>query len=81
MDHWLDNTWQRLQFEALLVSGEALLVGGVEKLFRGWKTSSEAIGKLWPSVLWPRADRWHAAIHEIQAQVNLADVLRARSAT
>jgi hypothetical protein len=67
MNHWLDNTLRTLQF------GESLVVGSVEVLSRGWKTSTEVIGKLCTG-----ADRWHAAIRDIQTPVNLADILRAR---
>jgi hypothetical protein len=70
MDHWLDNTLRRLQI------GETLLASGVEGLFRGWKASTEVIGKLRTG-----ADRWHAAIREIHTQVDLADILRRRSQT
>jgi hypothetical protein len=68
MDHWIDHTWQRLRF------GEAL-VGGVEGLFNGWRASTEVIGKLWSG----SADRWQAAIRQIQAPVSVADILRARA--
>jgi hypothetical protein len=69
MNHKLDNTWQY---------GEALLIGGVESLFQGWKTSTEMIGKIWNG----GAERWQAANRQIQvASVNLADILRARTST
>jgi hypothetical protein len=69
MNHWLDH--QHLHF------GEALLVGGVDGLFHGWRASAEAIGKLCTG----GADRWQAAIRQIQAPVNFADILRARTST
>jgi hypothetical protein len=71
MDHWLDDTWQHL------LVGEALLVGSVETLFEGWKASAEVIGKLCTG----SADRWQAAIRQMQAPVNLADILRSRTST
>jgi hypothetical protein len=70
MDHWIDSTRRRLQI------GEALLVGGVDGLFRGWKASTQVLGKLRTG-----ADRWHAAIREIHTQVSLADILRRRTST
>ena len=68
MNDELDNT---------LRYGEALLVGGVESMFQGWKASTEMVGKLWTG----SADRWQAAIRQIQTPVNLADILRARTST
>jgi hypothetical protein len=68
MDHWLDKGLKHLQL------GETLIASGVEGLFRGWKASAEVIGKLRTG-----ADRWHQAIREIRAQVNLADILRERT--
>jgi hypothetical protein len=69
MNHELDNP---------LRYGEALLAGGVESLFQGWKASAEMIGKLWNG----GAERWQAANRQIQvASVNLADILRARAST
>jgi hypothetical protein len=69
MNDELDNT---------LRYGEALLIGGVESLYQGWKASAEMIGKLWNG----SAERWQAANRQIQvASVNLADILRARTST
>jgi len=71
MKTWLDGTLRNIRV------GEALIVGGVEDLLHhGRKARTEAIG-------WLRdgADRWHKVIHEVQATVNLADILRARSHT
>jgi hypothetical protein len=65
MNHRFDNTWQRLRY------GEALLASGVEGLAQGWRTSTEAIGKLWTD----GPDRWQKAIRQMQSQVNLADIL------
>jgi hypothetical protein len=56
--------------------GESLISGGVDGLYRGWKASAEAIGKLCTGM-----DRWHAALHEMQATVSLADILRARTSS
>jgi hypothetical protein len=69
MNHWLENTLQRLQL------GETLIAGGVEGLFHGWQASTEVIGKLCTG----SADRWQAAVRQIQAPVNLAEILRART--
>lgn len=69
MQNWIEHARQQLQL------GEALIQGGVDGLFRGWKASTEVLGKLRTG-----ADRWHQVIHEIQAPVNLADILRARTA-
>ena len=71
MNTWLDGTLRHIRV------GEALIVGGVEDLLdHGRKARSDAIG-------WLRdgADRWHKMIHEVQATVNLADILRARTPT
>jgi hypothetical protein len=69
MNDELDNT---------LRYSEALLIGGVESLFQGWKASTEVIGRLWIG----GAERWQAANRQIQvASVNLADILRARTST
>jgi hypothetical protein len=71
MNTWLDGTLRHIRV------GEALIVGGVEDLLHhGRKARTEAIG-------WLRdgADRWHKMIHEVQATVNLADILRARTPT
>jgi hypothetical protein len=71
MNHWLDDKLQHINF------GEALIVGSVEGLLHhGRKAGTEAIS-------WFRdgADRWHTVIRQVQATVNLADVLRARTPT
>jgi hypothetical protein len=46
--------------------GEALLAGSVEQLLSGWRAPAFA-------------ERWQAAIRQIQAPVNLADILRSRT--
>jgi len=57
--------------------GEALIVGSVEELVRhGRQAGTEAI-----SWLRDGADRWHTVIRQVQATVNLADILRARTST
>lgn len=69
MNHWLDNTLRHLQLS------ETLRAGGLEVLFHGWQqASTNAIGKLCTG-----AERWQAAIRQIQAPVNFADALRART--
>ena len=40
MNHWLDNTLERLQL------GETLIASGVDGLFHGWRASTDVIGKL-----------------------------------
>jgi hypothetical protein len=65
---WFDKALEQLQL------GESLITGGVDGLYRGWQMSADAIGKLCTGV-----DRWHAVLHEMQATVNLADILRART--
>ncbi len=71
MNHWLDDTLKQINF------GEALIVGSVEELLHhGCKAGTEAI-----SWLRDGADRWHTVIRQVQATVNLADILRARTPT
>lgn len=67
---WFDKALEQLQL------GESLIAGGVDGLYRGWQVSADMLGKLCTG-----ADRWHAAIRQMQATVNLADILRARAAT
>jgi hypothetical protein len=73
MHQALDKTWFDKALEQIQL-GESLISGGVDGLYRGWKVSAEAIDKLRTGV-----DRWHAVLHEMQATVNLADILRART--
>jgi hypothetical protein len=73
MSHWLDNTLQHLQI------GEALIAGGVEGLVHSWHApAAQVIDKLHAG-----ADRWQAAIRQMQATVNatvnLVDILRSRT--
>jgi hypothetical protein len=53
--------------------GEALLTAGVEELSRRWQASTNAIGRLVTG-----AERWQAVIRQMQAPINLAEILRAR---
>lgn len=69
MNHWLDNPLQQF--------GEVLIAGSVDSLYQGWRASTEVLGKLRTV----GADRWQAAIRQIQAPMNLADILRARTPT
>jgi hypothetical protein len=69
MNHALHNPLDELHL------GETLLASGVEKLFQSWQASSEVIGKLCAG----GAERWQAAIRQMQAPVDLADILRART--
>jgi hypothetical protein len=73
MQRALDKTWFDKALEPLQL-GETLISEGVEGLYRGWKASAEALGKLCTGT-----DRWHAVLREIQSTVNLADILRART--
>jgi hypothetical protein len=68
MIHSLEKTLGQFQV------GEELLAEAVDVLVRGWNASSVVVGKLRTG-----ADRWQAAIREIQAPVNLAEILRART--
>jgi hypothetical protein len=75
MNRALDKSWFDKAIEQLQLS-ESLISGGVDNVYRGWKASAQVIGKLCTG-----ADRWHAALREMQATVNLADILRARTAS
>lgn len=66
MDQWLDNPLK--QFSDALASS-------VEGINQGWKASTDVFEKLRNA----GADRWQAAIRQIQAPMNLADILRARN--
>lgn len=69
MNHWLDNTWCQLQL------GKTLSASGLEALVRGWhQTSTLVAGRLFTG-----AERWQAAMRQIQAPVNFADALRERT--
>jgi hypothetical protein len=67
---WFDKALEQLQL------GESLISDGVDGLYRGWKVSAEAIGKLCADT-----DRWHSVVKEMRATASLADILRARTAS
>jgi len=69
------NNW--LEHHPLQQFGEALIAGSVESLYQGWKASADALGKLRDA----GADRWQAAVRQMQTPINLADILRARTTT
>jgi hypothetical protein len=69
LDNTLENTLRQFQL------GEELISGAVEGLSRGWQASTVVVGKLRTE-----AGRWQAAIRQIQAPVNFADILRASKA-
>jgi len=57
---------------------DALLAGGVSGLLHSWQASTNVIGRLCTD----NAERWQAAIRQIQAPANLAnlaEILRARA--
>jgi hypothetical protein len=58
--------------------GEELIADGIDALAKHWQASTTVIGKLCTG-----ADRWQAALRQIQAQmstpVNLPDIFRART--
>ena len=58
-----------------LQRGDALITSGVNGLIHSWQASTQVIGKLCTG----RAERWQATIRKIQAPVNLAEILRART--
>ena len=64
----LENTLRQFQL------GEELIAGAAEGRIRGWQASTIVVGKLRTE-----AGRWQSAIRQIQAPVNFADILRARS--
>jgi hypothetical protein len=55
--------------------GDCLITSGVNGLIHSWQASTEVIGKLCTG----HAERWQATIRKIQAPVNLAEKLRART--
>lgn len=68
MNDALGNVLQQLQL------GEDLIADGIDVLMRRWQASTQAIGKICIG-----ADRWQAAIRQMQAPINLAEILRART--
>jgi hypothetical protein len=67
MSHTYENVMQQLQL------GEELIASAVDELIGRWRASVTVIGKLCAET-----DRWQAALHQMQAPINLADILRAR---
>jgi hypothetical protein len=74
MNHWLNDTLRHLPL------GEAIIAGGVGGLVQGLRAQADAIGELCTG-----AERWQAAIRQIQAPfqatANLAEILRSRTFT
>jgi hypothetical protein len=68
MSHTFENVMHQLQL------GEDLITSGVDELFRGWQASATVIGKLCTP-----SGRWQAVLRQMQAPVNLADILRSRT--
>ncbi len=68
MNHSFENVMHQLQL------GEELIAAGVEQLSRRWHASVTVIGKLCTP-----SERWQAALRQMQAPVNLPEILRARS--
>jgi hypothetical protein len=68
MSHTFESVMHQVQL------GEELIAAGVDELFRRWQASITVIGKLCSET-----DRWQAVIRQVQAPVNLADILRARA--
>jgi hypothetical protein len=64
----LDNVLRQFQL------GEELIADGIDVLVRHWQVSATAIGRLCTG-----AERWQAALRQIQAPMNLAEILRART--
>jgi hypothetical protein len=68
MSHTYESVMHQLQL------GEGLIAAGVDELFRRWQASANAIGKFCTG-----AERWQAAFRQMQAPVDLAEILRART--
>jgi hypothetical protein len=68
VENALEHTLRQFQL------GEELISGAVDGLIRGWQASTVVVGKLRTE-----AGRWQAAIRQIQAPENLAEILRART--
>jgi hypothetical protein len=76
MNNWLEHARKHLeQGEALIQMGEELITSSVAVLFRDWQNPSIVIDKLCTG-----AERWQAAIRQMQAPINVADILRSRTA-
>ena len=50
------------------------LIAGVDELIRRWQASTSALGKLCTG-----AERWQRVFREMQAPLNVAEILRART--
>jgi hypothetical protein len=75
MNNWLEHARRHIeQGEALIQMGEELITSSVAALFRDWQNPSIVIDKLCTG-----AERWQAAIRQIQAPITLADILRSRT--
>jgi hypothetical protein len=75
MNNWLENARKQIeQGEALIQMGEELITSSVAALFRDWQNPSIVIDKLCTG-----AERWQAAIRQMQAPINVADILRSRT--
>jgi hypothetical protein len=75
MNNWLEYARQHIeQGEALIQMGEELITSSVAALFRDWQNPSVVIDKLCTG-----AERWQAAIRQMQAPINVADILRSRT--
>ncbi|MEA3196123.1 MAG: hypothetical protein QOF32_175 [Gammaproteobacteria bacterium] len=68
MDYVQHNVWQQLKL------GEELIADGIDVVVRRWQASASALGKLCAS-----DERWQALLRQIQAPVNLAEILRNRT--
>ncbi len=77
MNTWLENARRQIeQGEALIQMGEELITSSVAALLRDWQNPAIVIDKLCTG-----AERWQAAIRQMQAPLNVADILRSRTAT
>jgi hypothetical protein len=75
MNNWLEYARKHIeQGEALIQMGEELITSSVAALFRDWQNPSIVIDKLCTG-----AERWQAAIRQMQAPINVADILRSRT--
>ncbi len=68
MGYVQDNVWQQLKL------GEELIADGIDVVVRRWQASATALGKLCTG-----AERWQAVLRQIQAPMNLAEILRGRT--
>jgi hypothetical protein len=73
MSHALDETIHSLTL------GEDWLAGAMDVLVRRWRASADVIGRDVIGKLCTGAERWQEALRQIQAPVNLAEILRARN--